>query len=107
MASISSEPLTEEIGNSQSGGFRRILRSRWTFVGLQILDLLTTLYAFHIGLFEANPFVTHLTLLFGRFQGVLISKLIAVAIAMGIRRLVWVINVLYIVVVGWNLIALV
>jgi hypothetical protein len=106
MASISSEPCAEEMGNSRSEGFKRILRSRWTFVGLQVLDLLTTLYAFHLGALEVNPLVAHLTVLFGRFRGVLISKLMAVAIAMGVSRLVWVINVIYIGIVGWNLITI-
>ena len=106
MASLSSEPLTEEMGNSRSEGFKRILRSRWTFVGLQVLDLLTTLYAFHAGALEVNPFVAHLTMLFGRFRGVLVSKLIAVAIAMGVRRLLWVVNLIYIGIVGWNLITI-
>jgi len=106
MASISTEPYCDELRNARSAGFKRILDSRWTFVGLQVLDLLTTLYAFHVGLFEANPFVTHLTLLFGRFRGVLISKLIAVAIAMGVRRLLWIVNVFYIGIVGWNLITI-
>jgi hypothetical protein len=106
MATSSSEPFSEEMENSSGVNFKRILRSRWTFVGLQALDLITTLYAFRLGLLEANPLVTHLTVLFGRFRGVLISKLIAVAIVMGVRRLVWVINVVYMVVVGWNLIAL-
>jgi len=92
--------------NARSEGFKRILDSRWTFVGLQVLNLLTTLYAFHVGLFEANPFVTHLTLLFGRFRGVLVSKLAAVAIAMGVRRLLWIVNILYIGIVSWNLITI-
>ena len=94
------------MGNSRSEGFKRILRSRWTFVGLQVLDLLTTLYAFHLGAFEVNPLVAHLTVVFGRFRGVLISKLMAVAIAMGVSRLTWVINVIYIGIVGWNLITI-
>jgi hypothetical protein len=106
MASISSEPCAEEMGNSRSEGFKRFLRSRWTFVGLQVLDLLTTLYAFHAGALEVNPLVAHLTVLFGRFRGVLISKIMAVAIAMGVRRLMWVINVIYIGIVGWNLITI-
>jgi hypothetical protein len=106
MASISSEPCAEEMGNSRSEGFKRFLRSRWTFVGLQVLDLLTTLYAFHAGALEVNPLVAHLTVLFGRFRGVLISKIMAVAIAMGVRRLLWVINVIYIGIVGWNLITI-
>ena len=53
-----------------------------------------------------NPLVAHLTVLFGRFRGVLISKLMAVAIAKGVSRLVWVINVIYIGIVGWNLITI-
>ena len=106
MASLSSEPLTEEIGNSPSEGFKRILRSRWTFVGLQVLDLLTTLYAFHAGALEVNPLVAHLTVLFGRVPGVIISKLLALGISMGVRRLMWVINVIYVGIVGWNLITI-
>jgi Domain of unknown function (DUF5658) len=106
MALISSEPCADEMGNSRSEGFKRFLRSRWTFVGLQVLDLLTTLYAFHAGALEVNPLVAHLTVLFGRFRGVLISKIMAVAIAMGVRRLMWVINVIYIGIVGWNLITI-
>lgn len=106
MASISSEPCAEEMGNSRSEGFKRFLRSRWTFVGLQVLDLLTTLVAFHLGALEVNPLVAHLTVLFGRFRGVLISKLMAVVIAMGVSRLMWVINAIYIGIVGWNLITL-
>src|ERR1700687_2434420 len=106
MASSSSEPCADGMRNARSEGFKRILDSRWIFVGLQVFDLITTLYAFHVGLFEANPFVTHLTLLFGRFRGVLISKLAAVAIAMGVRRLIWIVNVLYIGIVSWNLITI-
>ena len=106
MSSISSEPCSDEMGNSRSEGFKRILRSRWTFVGLQVLDLLTTLYAFHAGAIELNPLVAHLTVSFGRFRGVLVSKVIAVAIAMGVRRLLWVINLIYIGIVGWNLVTI-
>jgi hypothetical protein len=82
---------------------QRTLRSHWTFVGLQLLDLLTTLAAFHAGAFEVNPLVARLTVQFGRLGGVLMSKVIAVAIAMGVRRLVWVVNLFYAGVVGWNI----
>jgi hypothetical protein len=82
----------------------RLLRSRWTFAALQALDLLTTLAAFHVGAHEVNPLVAHLTFRFGRLRGVIISKVIAVAIAMGVRRLVWVVNLFYMLVVGWNVI---
>jgi hypothetical protein len=106
MASISSEPRADVLLKPRSEVFQKILQSRWTFAALQVLDLLTTLAAFHLGAFEVNPLVTHLTVLFGRFRGVLISKLIAIAIAMGVRRLVWVINLFYAAVVGWNLAAM-
>jgi hypothetical protein len=106
MASISTEPCADGMENPRSEGFKRILRSRWTFLGLQVLDLLTTLYAFHLGAMEVNPLVAHFTVLFGRVRGVIISKLVAVAIAMGVRKLLWVVNVIYIGVVGWNLITL-
>jgi hypothetical protein len=106
MASISSEPTAAGLPNPQIEVFKRILRSRWTFGVLQVLDLLTTLAAFHVGAFEVNPLVAHFTVQFGRFRGVLISKLIAVAIAMGVRRLVWVVNLFYAVVVGWNVIVM-
>ncbi len=107
MASISSEPAAKALRNPQIEVFKRILRSRWTFAALQVLDLLTTLAAFHAGAFEVNPLVAHLTAQFGRFRGVLISKVVAVAIAMGVRRLVWVVNLFYTVVVGWNVIVMI
>src|SRR6266446_2412813 len=106
MASISSDPAAG-LPNPQIEVFKRILRSRWTFAALQVLDLLTTLAAFHAGAFEVNPLVAHLTVQFGRFRGVLISKVVAVAIAMGVRRLVWVVNLFYTVVVGWNVIVMI
>jgi hypothetical protein len=84
-----------------------LIRSRWTFGALQVLDLLTTLAAFHAGAYEVNPLVGRLTVQFGRLRGVLISKLIAVAIAMGVRRLVWVVNLFYLGIVGWNIVVLV
>ena len=86
---------------------RTVLRSRWTFAALQVLDLLTTLAAFHVGAFEVNPLVARLTVEFGRVRGLLIGKLMAVAIAMGVRRLTWVVNLFYIAVVGWNVIVLI
>jgi len=107
MASISSKPLAFGAQDTRDPVFQRMLRSRWTFVVLQLLDLLTTLYAFHVGAFEANPLVARLTVLFGGFGGVLMSKLIAIAIAMGVRKRLWIINVFYATIVGWNLIIIV
>ncbi len=100
-------PVNEELQLSPfQARLLRTVRSRWTFVVLQLLDLLTTLAAFHVGAYEVNPLVAQLALRFGRLRGVLISKLIAVAIAMGVRRLVWVVNLFYAGVVGWNIIVL-
>ena len=78
------------------------MNSRWTFVGLQGLDLLTTMMAFRMGAYEVNPLVAHLTVEFGRFRGVLISKVIAVAIAMGVRKLIWIVNIFYAGIILWN-----
>jgi hypothetical protein len=83
-----------------------IFRSHWTFAALQVLDLLTTLAAFRAGAFEINPLVAQLTVYFGRFGGVLASKMIAVLIAVGVRRLIWVVNIFYAGVVFWNLVIL-
>jgi hypothetical protein len=49
-----------------------------------------------------NPLVAHLTVTFGRFRGVLISKLIAIVIAMGVRKLIWCVNIVYAVIILWN-----
>jgi hypothetical protein len=50
--------------------------------------------------------VARLTIEFGRFGGVLASKLIAVVIALGVRRRLWVANLLYTLIVCWNVIVL-
>ncbi len=86
---------------------RRVVRSRWTFAALQVLDLLTTLAAFHVGAFEVNPLVAHLTTQFGRLCGVLISKLIAVIIALGVKKRLWIVNLFYALIVLWNIIVIV
>jgi hypothetical protein len=85
---------------------RKLIRSRWTFATLQVLDLLTTLVAFHLGAFEVSPLVARLTLQFGRVGGVFMSKVIAVVIALGVKRLLWVVNLFYAGVVCWNVIVL-
>lgn len=82
---------------------RSALRSHWTFAALQVLDVLTTLTAFRAGGVEINPLVAHLTVYFGRMGGVLASKAIAVLIALGVRRLLWVVNLFYVGVICWNI----
>jgi uncharacterized membrane protein len=107
MSSIPSEPATAEISDSSKSASKKILNSHWMFIALQALDLLTTMVAFRMGAYEVNPLVAHLTFTFGRFRGVLISKLIAIGIAMGVRRLIWVVNVFYAIIVLWNSMTLV
>ena len=90
----------------RKAALRVILRSQWTFAVLQVLDLLTTMAAFHFGASEVNPLVARLTVEFGRFGGVLVSKLVAVVIALGVRRRLWLVNLFYTAVVCWNVIVL-
>jgi hypothetical protein len=86
---------------------KRLIRSRWTFAALQLLDLLTTLAAFHFGAFEVNPMVAHLTTQFGRVRGLIVSKLIAIVIAMGVRKRLWIVNLFYTLIILWNIIVIV
>jgi len=80
-----------------------IFTARASFIVLQVLDLVTTLIAFHFGAFEVNPLVAHLTRLFGPIGGVVLSKLIAVLIIFRVRKLMWVANLFYVGVVCWNI----
>jgi hypothetical protein len=102
MSSIPSETPAATASTSRKSALKKLVNSRWTFVALQGLDLLTTMLAFRMGGYEINPLVAHLTVIFGRFRGVLISKVIAVAIAMGVRKLIWVVNVFYGLIILWN-----
>ena len=100
-------PTIEELHSATTQGvLRRTFQSHWTFAGLQVLDLLTTIAVFHFGGLEVNPLVGRLTEQFGQFRGVLLSKLMAVLLALGVRRLVWAINLFYTGIVCWNLIVL-
>jgi uncharacterized membrane protein len=102
MSSIPSEPAAAEIASSWKTFLRRVANSHWTFIALQGLDLITTMVAFRLGAYEVNPMVAHLTVAFGRFRGVLISKLIAIGIAMGVQKRLWMINLFYTVIILWN-----
>ena len=80
----------------------RTLNTRSSFILLQVLDLLTTLAAFRVGGFEVNPIVASLTIHFGRLGGVVLSKVIAVLLMLGVRRRLWMVNLVYIGVICWN-----
>ena len=60
-----------------------------------------------MGAFELNPVVASLTAHFGRVGGVVMSKLIAVLLMLGVRRRLWIVNLVYIGVICWNLIVVV
>jgi len=84
-----------------------LLQARITFVVLQVLDLLTTLAAFHVGAFEVNPLVAHLTTLFGPVGGLVCSKLIALLLAWWVRKRLWMVNLFYTGIICWNIYVLV
>jgi hypothetical protein len=85
----------------------RTLNTRSSFILLQVLDLLTTLAAFRLGGFEVNPLVASLTIHFGRLGGVVLSKAMAVLLMLGVRRRLWMVNLVYIGVICWNVVVVV
>ncbi len=85
----------------------KILRARSSFIVLQVLDLVTTLIAFHYGAFEVNPLVARLSVFFGPTGGVVASKIAAVLIALGVQKRLWIVNLFYTGVVCWNIFVLV
>ncbi|MBI1899179.1 MAG: hypothetical protein HYZ57_20980 [Acidobacteria bacterium] len=77
------------------------------FLYLQVLDLLTTLVGFKLGLSEASPFVRYL-IGWGPAAGVLLSKIVAVTLAgicIAVRKthIIGWINYWYAALVVWNL----
>ncbi len=80
-----------------------ILQAKSSFIVLQVLDLLTTLLAFHFGAFEVNPLVGRLVSVLGPAGGVLVSKVVAILIAFRMRKLLWIVNLFYIGIVIWNI----
>lgn len=83
-----------------------VLTARSSFIVLQVLDLATTLIAFHYGAFELNPLIGRLTRILGPTGGVLFTKVIAVLIIFRVRKLMSVANLFYLGVVCWNTIVL-
>jgi hypothetical protein len=81
----------------------RLVHSKWMFLGLQVMDVLTTLAAFHAGAYEVNPLVARLTHEFNPVRGLIWSKVVALLIVLPVRRLVWVANLFYAGVILWNI----
>jgi hypothetical protein len=102
----SCQPLEvcRKLDNNKTGLISlKVLNARFSFVILQVLDLLTTLLAFHVGAFEGNPVISHLTAHFGRVGGVVLGKGIALILALGVRKRLWIANLFYVGVICWNL----
>jgi len=81
------------------------------FLGLQILDILTTLVGLHYGAHEGSSYVGHL-LQSGPLTGLLVSKILAaglaaIAVFINKRRVLVFLNFWFSAVVVWNVIAIV
>lgn len=75
------------------------------FIGLQLMDLLTTWFVFLQGGVELNPVVRALIPWTGRFLAVLISKVGLVLLVLLLNRRPWILrfaNLLYTCIVAWN-----
>ncbi len=75
------------------------------FIGLQLMDLVTTWIAFSQGAVELNPVVRALMPWTGRFLAVLTSKVGLILLVLLLSRRAWTLcfaNVLYTCIVAWN-----
>jgi hypothetical protein len=80
------------------------------FLGLQILDVLTTLVGLHLGAQEGSTFIGHL-LQTGPVSGLIISKILAAGLAafavfLNRKRVLVFLNIWFAGVVLWNLAAI-
>jgi hypothetical protein len=76
------------------------------FIGLQLLDLVTTLIVFSHGGVELNPTVRALMPWTGKLWAVVISKATLVVLVLLLNRRIWLVrfaNILYTGVVAWNI----
>jgi hypothetical protein len=81
------------------------------FLGLQILDVLTTMVGLHFGAQEGSSFIGHL-LESGPLTGLIVSKILAAGLAafavfLNKKRVLVFLNFWFAAVVAWNLIAIV
>jgi len=80
------------------------------FLGLQVLDVVTTLIGLHLGAREGSTFVVHL-LQTGPFAGLIVSKILAaglaaIAVFLNRKRMLVFLNFWFGGVVVWNAIAI-
>ncbi|HTQ54716.1 MAG TPA: DUF5658 family protein [Bryobacteraceae bacterium] len=78
------------------------------FALLQVADLTTTLIVFRMGGVEQNPLVQHLMAAGGAVQGVILAKIIALAVGVTClvaskHRALSIANLVFAAIVAWNL----
>lgn len=90
---------------SRSFETRLLSNAAIIFIGLQVMDLLTTWVVFSQGGVELNPVVRALIPWTGRFLAVLMSKVGLILLVLFLNRRSWTLrfaNVLYTCIVAWN-----
>lgn len=80
------------------------------FLGLQVLDVLTTLIGLHYGAHEGSTFIGHL-LQSGPLAGLLVSKILAAGLAafavfLNRKRMLVFLNIWFAGVIIWNIVAI-
>jgi hypothetical protein len=87
---------------------KAVAKFKLVWVLLQLGDLLSTLYVFHIGGYEANPLVARLLPLIGPVGGIFAMKAIGCAIVVPIRskRMLKVGLVIASGILAWNLLVI-
>ena len=89
---------------------RRVRQIVTVFFCLQVLDVLTTLFGLRVGATEGSFFVARL-LQFGPVTGLVISKALAMCVAMAAllsnrERPVRFVNFWFVAIAGWNLVVI-
>ena len=103
--------MPQEIDSTQLGIPRAFpTPSIGLFLGLQVLDVLTTLIGLHLGAQEGSTFIGHL-LQTGPLSGLIISKILAAGLAafavfLNRKRVLVFLNIWFGAVVAWNLLAI-
>jgi len=78
------------------------------FMVLQALDVLTTMLVIGVGGgAELNPLICKFVALFGLIGGLIAAKVFAVTLALRLKKMLPVANLLFAAVVAWNLLVLV
>jgi len=79
--------LLSQFSHNQAlvGEDRQLTWFKWAWVMLQIGDLLSTLYVFHLGGYEANPLVAKLLPYTGPIGGIVTMKAIGCSLVVPMR----------------------